>query len=96
MEKLIDYIERFKNISPFTLIEISIKEPSWVIGKNLDEVKFWKNTGATIIAYREGEKIVVSPGPDYRFKAGDIIVVIGSSDVYERVCNFIYGENGVD
>ncbi|SKA81435.1 transcriptional regulator, GntR family [Caloramator quimbayensis] len=93
LQKLIDYIERFKNISPFTLIEISIKESSWVIGKNLDEVKFWKNTGATIVAYRQGENIFVSPGPDYRFKAGDIIVVIGSSDVYEKVCNFIYEEN---
>ncbi|WP_055669304.1 TrkA C-terminal domain-containing protein [Desnuesiella massiliensis] len=87
--KISDFIERFNSISPFTLIEIDIKENSKVANKKVNEVKFWQYTGATIIAYRREKDIVVSPGPDYIFQPGDIIVVIGSSDVYDKVYSFL-------
>lgn len=83
-EKILDFIDRFKNITPFTLIEIEITKECKVIDKNINEVRFWQATGATIVAYRRGEEIVISPGPNYKFKSGDIIVVIGSSNVYDR------------
>lgn len=87
--KIVDIVERFRDITPFTLIEIDIKKGSWVIGKSISEVRFWQNTGATIVAYRRNENIIVSPGPNYKFKTGDSIVVIGSSDVYDKVCSFL-------
>ena len=89
-EKILDFIDRFKNITPFTLIEIEVNEECRVIGKKINEIRFWQATGATMVAYRRGEKIVISPGPDYVFEAGDTIVVIGSSNVYDSVYNFIY------
>lgn len=89
-EKILDFIDRFKNITPFTLIEIEITNECKVIDKNINELRFWQSTGATIVAYRRGEDIVISPGPNYKFKSGDIIVVIGSSNVYDSVYNYIY------
>ncbi len=88
--KISDFLERFNSISPFVLIEVKIKEESKYIGKKVNEVRFWKNTGATIIAYRRNKDIVVSPGPDYEFQIDDTIVVIGNKDVYDKVCNFLY------
>lgn len=90
--KIVDIVERFRDITPFTLIEINIKKGSCVIGKSINEVRFWQNTGATLVAYRRNKNIVVSPGPNYKFKTGDSIVVIGSSDVYDKVCNFLYND----
>lgn len=88
--KICDYLERFNNVSPFALIEVSVKEGSKYIGKKVNEIKFWQQTKATIIAYRRNKEIVVSPGPEYEFKINDIIVVIGNKDVYDKVYNFLY------
>lgn len=89
-EKILDFIDRFKNITPFTLIEIDINEGCNVIGKKVNEIRFWQATGATIVAYRRKEKIAISPGPNYIFQVGDIIVVIGNGNVYDKVYYFIY------
>lgn len=90
IEQLADYVERFQNISPFTLIEIEINEKCKMLGKHIFETRFWQHTSATIVAYRRGGEIIVSPGPDYVFLEGDIIVVTGIKDVYDRVYNYIY------
>jgi K+/H+ antiporter YhaU regulatory subunit KhtT len=90
LEEISDYIERFQNISPFTLIEIEINDTCKLLGKRVYETRFWQHTGATIIAYRRSNNTYISPGPDYTFEEGDIIVVTGIEDVYDRVYNYIY------
>lgn len=89
-EKVLDFVDRFKNISPFTLIEIEIKEDCKVLGETVNSIRFWQGTGATIVAYRRNGNIIVSPGPEYVFQPNDVIVVIGNTDVYEKVHNYIY------
>jgi len=86
----LDFIDRFKNITPFTLIELEINEGCNVLGKAVNEIRFWQATEATIVAYRRGEKIVISPGPNYVFRNGDIIVFIGNRNVYDKVYNYLY------
>ena len=90
IDKLLDLTSRFRNISPFTLIEIDIKDNCTYIGKSVSEVKFWKYTKVTIIAYRRENDIVISPGSEYIFTLGDILVVIGSTDTYQKVSDFLY------
>ena len=53
------------------------------------EVKFWQKTGATLIGYRRDGELVVSPGPDYAFRKGDTIIVIGAYDIYDKVVAFV-------
>lgn len=89
-EMIVDYIERFQNISPFTLIEVEINETCKFLGKRLSEIRFFQHTGATIIAYRRDNNVFISPGPDYAFKVGDVIVVTGIKDVYDSVYEYIY------
>lgn len=89
-EKVMDFMDRFKNITPFTLIEVEIKEGCQVIGKKINEIRFWQATKATMVAYRTNRNIVISPGPNYVFKKGDTIVVIGSENVYNKVYDFLY------
>lgn len=89
-EEIADYIERFQNTSPFTLIEIEITNQCKILGKRIAETRFFQHTGATIIAYKREGQIIISPGPDYKFLEGDIIVVTGIKDIYDSVYNFIY------
>ena len=90
IDRLLDLTNRFRNISPFTLIEIDIKSNCKFIGKSVCEIKFWQYTKVTIIAYRQGSDIIISPGPEYVFSEGDILVVIGSKDTYQKVYDFLY------
>jgi len=90
IDKLLDLTNRFRNISPFTLIEIEINSTCKFIGKSVSDVNFWQCTKVTIVAYRQENEIIVSPGPEYIFTSGDILVVIGSKDTYERVYDFLY------
>jgi K+/H+ antiporter YhaU regulatory subunit KhtT len=90
IDKLLDLTSRFRNISPFTLIEIEIKSTCKFIAKSVSQVNFWQRTKVTIVAYRKENEIIVSPGPEYIFTPGDILVVIGSNNTYEKVYDFLY------
>ncbi|MNM39186.1 TrkA C-terminal domain-containing protein [Clostridium intestinale] len=90
LNEIYDYLERFKSISPFLLIEIPIKNTCKFLERSVNDSRFWQNTGATIVAYRRNKEIIVSPGPNYTFIEGDIIVVIGKDDVFEKVNEFLY------
>jgi len=68
---------------------VKIGDNSPVIDKKLMEVQFWQKTKATLIGYRRDGELVVSPGPDYVFKKGDTIIVIGDYDIYDKVVEFV-------
>lgn len=89
VEKLIDCVERFKNSNPYAPLEIKITENLSIIGKTIGEVKFWQNTGATIIGIRRQERVILSPGPYAVFKPGDVFIIVGDEGVYERINKYL-------
>lgn len=89
INNLIDYSNRFKNSNPFIPFEFEINKNSRLLGKTISEIKFWQNTGGTIIGIRRNNNLILSPGPYATFKAGDIFVVIGDENTYERIKKFL-------
>jgi len=89
INKLIEYSDNLKHISPYNPFEIDINKDYSMAGKTIAEVEFWKSTGGTIIAIKRGENMIVSPGPKYTLEVGDTIVVVGDQDVYYRVKSFL-------
>lgn len=87
--KIIDYSDRLKNINPINPVEISLEEKSHLIGKTISEVKFWQNTGATIIGVRRKRQLILSPGPYMGFEEGDIILAVGDMDIIKRTKKFM-------
>ena len=60
-----------------------IDRKSPVIGKTLGELNVRNQTGATVItAIRDGNT-EINPGPDFKFEAEDIIVLLGSPEQIE-------------
>lgn len=57
-----------------------ISEEPHLVEKSIAELQVRKKTGATIIAVRRGPKVHTNPEPDFRFKAGDIILFTGSRE----------------
>lgn len=54
-----------------------IKEGSHIIGHSLKELHLRAETGVTIIAIQRGEDIYHNPSPDFVFKSGDVLLLIG-------------------
>ena len=70
---------------PLPNYEIEIPPESVVIGKSIGALKFWQSTGATVIAIRRGQTVILSPGPYAELYPRDVIVVVGSSESAEAV-----------
>lgn len=90
ISRIIDYSDRLRNINPYNPIEVEIEDGCRMTGKTISEIKFWQNTGGTIIAIRRGGDIVLSPGPYAELNLGDVIVVVGDEGTLSRVNNFLY------
>jgi K+/H+ antiporter YhaU regulatory subunit KhtT len=89
LDQIIDYTDRFKNIGSITPFEIELPDEAHIIGKNANDVRFWQNTGATIIAIRRNGRLILSPGPYIGFEKGDTIFVICEADALKRIDRFV-------
>lgn len=89
INEIMNISEYLRDIDPLQNYELEIPEGSPLIGKTIEELKFWQNTGATIIAIKRGGQLILSPGPYASFGAGDIAVVSGDAGAVERVKDFI-------
>ncbi|MDR1957238.1 MAG: GntR family transcriptional regulator [Treponema sp.] len=83
--------ERLKTINPFMPYEIKITGESTAIGKTASDLRFWQNTGATIIAIRRGETLMISPGPYATFKQDDVFYLIGTDRSYAASLKLLFG-----
>lgn len=90
VEKIIDYSDRLRNINPYNPIEVQVEAGCRMIGKTISEMKFWQNTGGTIIAVRRDDDIILSPGPYIELRTEDVIVVVGDEGTLSRVNSFLY------
>ena len=80
---------RWSNTNPLQNFEIDVHKNSPVVGKSISELNFWHATGATIVAIRRSEKIILSPGPYFVMSVNDTIVFIGNQSAVNAVTMFI-------
>jgi trk system potassium uptake protein TrkA len=76
---MLNFIELSDN---YSLAEIKIANPKF-IGKSLDALHVRKKFGLNVIAVRNGQDIIVSPDSDYVLQTGDVISVVGESDMVD-------------
>ncbi len=74
---------------PLPNYEVLVPEGSAVIGKNLGSLRFWQNTGATVVAIRRDQKLITSPGPYAELYGGDVIMIVGSTAAVEKTRGFV-------
>ena len=89
--RLVDYTDHFRNSNPFAPFEATVDPDSPCVGKSLDGLKFWQNTGATIVAVRRHGVLTVSPGPYAAMQAEDILYFVGEEDCVGRVLALLRG-----
>jgi trk system potassium uptake protein TrkA len=77
---ILDFIELSDD---FNIAEIVCPD-EWV-GKTILQLNFRADYGLNVMAIKRGEKIEISPAPDYRMADGDVIVAIGDVKSLEKI-----------
>ena len=86
---IIDYSSRFDEVNPIIPLEFKITNSCPYIGKTAAEIKLWQNTGATLIAIKRDNDLLLSPGPYIIINDGDILIVVGNDEVKNSVPDFL-------
>lgn len=89
VNKLFDYTSKLKNTNPLVPIEIEIPSSCKYIGKTISDIKFWQNTGATVVGIKRNGELIISPGPYATIMEKDILLIIGDNNVYERTLSYL-------
>lgn len=82
--KQIAEMYKYKRSDLINPVEIILQENSHVIGKSIENLKIWHNTGATIIGVIRNNCIIISPGPYFEFQSDDRVLIVGDEYVIER------------
>lgn len=90
LNELISRIEHFRSVNPFMPYQIKIEKETAYLNKTIGDINFWQNTGATVIAVKRAEELLVSPGPYTKLEENDILYFVGRDDVIAAVKNFLY------
>ena len=75
--------------TPFVHYEIKIPVDSEIIGENIGKIKFWQETGATIVAIKRANYMILSPGPYAELYANDTIIFVGNEGCHQAVSSFL-------
>jgi CPA2 family monovalent cation:H+ antiporter-2 len=68
---------------------VTLTPDSPVVGKNLGDLNFRGESGATVIAVVRGEETKISPGAGYKLAAGDTVVILGSPKKIDRAVELL-------
>ena len=89
IDHVFELSSRPKHIASFYPYELQTPEDSHLIGKTIGKSSFWFHTGSTIVMLKRDDKIILSPGPNAKFKNNDTIAFVCKAEHYELTKNFI-------
>jgi TrkA domain protein len=88
-------IERLARLSEqvegITTEGIPITANSPYVGKTLADAQIRSHTGASVVAVIRGDEVIPSPAPDFRFRVGDKVVVVGTEEGAHEAAKILGG-----
>lgn len=90
LSELIDASQQLRSMNPFMPFRVEITAACVHRGKNIAEIRFWQNTGATIVAVDRRGVVMKSPGPYVTLQEGDVVYFLPQEDTSEQVRRFLY------
>ena len=71
--------------------EIPVRPASAYDGRPLGDTRARTRTGASIVAVIRGGQVLASPGPEFVFAGGDVVVVVGTAEGVAAVADILAG-----
>jgi TrkA domain protein len=59
--------------------------------RTLGDTQARTRTGASVVAVLRGQRMIASPGPDFKFEPADVVVVVGTREGIEAVARILEG-----
>lgn len=84
--------EKYEWLPEIKVDGYKVPEDSHLVRRSIAELQVRKKTGATIIAVRRGPEVFTNPEPNFRFKAGDIIIFTGEKKDMDVAMKYFMGE----
>ncbi|RVX40470.1 potassium/proton antiporter regulatory subunit (CPA2 family) [Nonomuraea polychroma] len=81
--------ELHQQVEGLVSVQLPIPADSPYAGRPMGEARVRTRTGASIVAVVRAGRVVASPGPDFVFQAGDVVVVVGSQDSTAEVADIL-------
>jgi TrkA domain protein len=72
--------ELHRQVEGLTSAQVPITPGSPYERRTLGETRARTRTGASVVAVVRGSDVIASPGPDFRFQGGDVVVVVGTEE----------------
>jgi TrkA domain protein len=80
-----------EQIAGLTSEELVVAAGSPYVDRTLGDTQARSRTGASIVAVLRQQQVLPSPAPNFRFRAGDRVVVVGTPDAIEAVARILAG-----
>lgn len=90
LSHLVMVTEHYRAMNPLMPFVHRITGECKHTGKTIRETEFWQNTGATIVAVKRGEELIVSPGPSVTLQENDEVYFVGKEFNDMRVREYLY------
>jgi TrkA domain protein len=73
--------------------QIGVPAGSRFVGRPLGDAKIRTRTSASIVAVLRDREVIASPGPAFRFAAGDVVVVVGTREGLDAAGAILAGDD---
>ncbi len=83
------FVDLTREVPGLAAGQVEIKAGGTYVDRPLGETRARTRTGASIVAVVRGEEVLASPGPAEVLRAGDVLVVIGTSAGLSGVVSLI-------
>ncbi|MEV0389112.1 TrkA C-terminal domain-containing protein [Nonomuraea sp. NPDC050643] len=70
-------------------VQLPVPAGSPYAGRPMGDARVRTRTSASIVAVVRGGQVFASPGPDFVFGIGDVVVVVGSEDTTGEVADIL-------
>lgn len=92
LSELVSATEHFRSLNPFVPFQVSITGACAYLHRTVAEIRFWQNTGATVVAVHRDNGTMISPGPYIQLLAGDTVFFVTQDSTPDAVNHFLYPE----
>ncbi|MBT8224039.1 MAG: cation:proton antiporter regulatory subunit [Dactylosporangium sp.] len=72
--------ELHRQVEGLMSVQVTITASCQYAGRSLAETRARSRTGASIVAVVRNRDVIVSPRPDFVFRPGDVVVVVGTEE----------------
>jgi K+/H+ antiporter YhaU regulatory subunit KhtT len=90
LSELIGATDHYRSMNPLAPYAIHITALCRFLGKTVQDVRFWQNTGATVVAVRRNNTLLISPGPYIEIRENDILYFVTAEMSDQKIKDFLY------